>query len=136
MRIPEAAFTVALASLPPSPSPRISAGEFLGKTGITLLLAPGESPSAIEAVLTSGADFLLFDCTFPFVRESARQYRLLLGAFPPDPLALQLTLPAGGEFDLTLSMRFDSPLRGVRVTAPGAEVSTRVRVVTRVVLRT
>jgi hypothetical protein len=136
VRSSEAAFTVALASAPPSPAPQLTAGEFLGKTEIALQLASGENPRALEAVLTSGGDFILYDCTFPFVRESSRQYRLLVGAFPPDPLSLQLTLPAGGSFELMLSREYDAPLRGVRVTVPGAGISTRVRVVTRVALRT
>ncbi len=80
--------------------------------------------------LTSEDDFILFDSSYPPVRESPRQYRLLIGAFPPNPLPLQLTLPSGGAFTLTLTAEFDAPLIGAAVGAgPEMRVSTRVRVV-------
>ena len=136
--------------LPPKPAPvsiETVSSEFLGKTNISARISSGGSPSALGApsalsalsalgapsalgaVLTSEEDFILFDCSFPFVRESAREYRLLIGAFPPDPLPLQLTLPGGMSFTLTLTMEFDAPLLGVEVAAPGAELATRLHFV-------
>jgi hypothetical protein len=55
---------------------------------------------------------------------------MLVGAFPPDPLSIQISLPVGLAFTLTLSTEFDAPLLGVQVTAqPDARVATQVRVV-------
>ena len=113
----------------------IRAGEFLGKTNLGLLVYPGGSPRALTATLTAEEDFILFDCSFPFVRENAREYRLLIGAFPPDPVPLQLTLPAGMAFTLTLAMDFDAPLMGAEVSVPGAVVRTRLRFVKAIPLR-
>ena len=127
--------------LPPQPAPvsiETVSSEFLGKTNISARISSGGSPSALGAlgalsalgaVLTSEEDFILFDCSFPFVRESAREYRLLIGAFPPDPLPLQLTFPGGMSFTLTLTMEFDAPLLGAEVAVPGAEVATRLHFV-------
>ncbi|MCX7038461.1 MAG: hypothetical protein NT005_04930 [Spirochaetes bacterium] len=103
--------------------------EFLGKTNVSALIRSGGSPRVLSAVLTSEEDFILFDCSFPFVRESAREYRLLIGAFPPDPLPLQLTFLSGMSFTLTLTMEFDAPLLGATVAAPGAKIATRLRFV-------
>jgi hypothetical protein len=127
-----AAGTAISASLAPTAAPvsvQTRSGEFLGKTTLALLVSSGGSPRTLSAVLTAEQDFILFDCSFPFVRESAREYRLLIGAFPPDPLPLQLTFPAGMAFTLTLTMDFDAPLLGAQVSAPGAEVRTRLHFV-------
>jgi hypothetical protein len=132
VRLLRTAATVLTASLAPAASPaRVQrrTGEFLGKTNVGLLIASAGSPRALSAVLTSEEDFILFDCSFPFVRDSAHEYRLLIGAFPPDPLPLQLTLPAGIEFTLTLTMDFDAPLLGAEVAAPDAEIRTRLHFV-------
>ena len=133
-----AAGTTLSAELPPADPPvrfEIRAGEFLGKTNLGLLVYTGGSPRALTATLTAEEDFILFDCSFPFVRESAREYRLLIGAFPPDPVPLQLTLPAGMAFTLTLAMDFDAPLLGAEVSVPGAVVRTRLRFVKAIPLR-
>ncbi len=133
-----AAGTAVRASLPPAaPLLRfeVRSSEFLGKTNLALLLDAGASPRTVSAVLTAGQDFILFDCSLPFVRESAREYRLLIGAFPPDPLPLELTFPAGGEFTLTVTMDFDAPLLGAQVSVPGASVRTRLHIVQSIPLR-
>jgi hypothetical protein len=80
--------------------------------------------------LTSEEDFILFDSSYPSIRESPRLYRLLIGAYPPNPLPLQLTLPSDGTFTLTLTAEFDAPLIGAAV---GAGTDTRVKTLVRVV---
>lgn len=130
--------TTITVTLPPAAVPlnvEARAGELLGKTNVSLAVSSGGSPRALSAVLTSEEDFILFDCSFPFVRESAREYRLLIGAFPPDPLPLQLTFPAGMAFTLTLTMEFDAPLLGAEVTVDDAEVRTRLQIVKSIPLR-
>jgi hypothetical protein len=118
-----------LAAMPAPVALETVSREFLGKTNVSALVRSGGSPRALSATLTSDQDFVLFDCSFPFVRENAREYRLLIGAFPPDPLPLQLTFPSGMSFTLTLTMEFDAPLLGAAVTAPGAKIATRLRFV-------
>jgi hypothetical protein len=104
--------------------------EFLQQRNILLRVQMPSSPRSVVVTLTSEDDFILFDSSYPPVRESPRQYRLLIGAFPPNPLPLQLTLPSGGAFTLTLTAEFDAPLIGAAVGAgPEMRVSTRVRVV-------
>jgi hypothetical protein len=130
--------TTLQASLPaagPLVRVEVRSSEFLGKTNLALLVEAGGSPRSASAVLTAPQDFILFDCSLPFVRESAREYRLLIGAFPPDPLPLELTFPAGGAFTLTLTMDFDAPLLGAEVSVPGAAVRTRVHLVQSIPLR-
>ena len=86
----------------------------------------------LSAVLSGPSDFVLYDCTFPFVREAEGRYRLLAGAFPPSPLSLGLTLPEGGAYRLDLELDLDSPLLDVRFSAPSSRVEQRVRIIARV----
>jgi len=61
---------------------------------------------------------------------SPREYRILVGAYPPDPLSLQLTLPTGGSYRLSLTTEYDAPLIGVELSPrAGMRIATRVRVV-------
>ncbi len=123
---------VTLPLSPPQASPvKISqdSSAFFSQRTITLDVAMPSSPREVVATLSSKEDFILLDCSFPFVRETSKRYRILIGAFAPNPLPLQLTLPAGGAFTLDLSMEFDLPLIGARVSAAGdTRTSTRVRV--------
>ena len=100
---------------------------FFSQRTVTLGISMPASPRAIVVTLSSEEDFILFDCSFPFVRESPNQYRLLIGAFAPDPLSLQLTLPAGGTFTLGLGMDFDLPLIGATRWARRAATHARPR---------
>jgi hypothetical protein len=104
--------------------------QFLLQSNVTVHVIMPSRPRVLSATLTAADDFILFDSGFPSVRDSPRAYRLLIGAFPPNPLALQLTLPTNRTFSLTLTMEFDAPLIGAAVACgPDAQVSTHVRVV-------
>lgn len=104
--------------------------EFLQQRNVQLRVQMPSSPRLFLVTLTSKDDFILYDSSYPSIRESPRQYRLLIGTFPPNPLPLQLTLPSDGTFTLTLTAEFDAPLIGAAVSAGAdARVRTRVRVV-------
>jgi hypothetical protein len=127
-------------ALPKTPSPvRIeeSSSRFLRLRNVMLRVEMPSSPRQLSLVLTADKDFVLYDSSFPALRVSPREYRLLIGAFPPNPLSLQLTLPAESTYTLRLSMDFDSPLLEAHVTpGPDIRVTTRVRVVRLVDLQT
>jgi len=129
-----------LALLPPSGSPvKVSqdSSSFFSQRTVTLEVAMPSSPRAVVATLSSTSDFILFDSSFPFVRENPNSYRILIGSFAPNPLELQLTLPAGKEFSLGLVMEFDLPLIGATITTAGdTRPSTRVRVQKSVLVKT
>jgi hypothetical protein len=103
---------------------------FLQQRNVQLRVQMPSSPRLILVTLTSENDFILFDSSYPSIRDSPRLYRLLIGTYPPNPLPLQLTLPSDGTFTLTLTVEFDTPLIGAAVGAGSdARVRTRVRVV-------
>jgi hypothetical protein len=103
---------------------------FLEERNVNLHIDMPSSPRGLSVALTSEDDFILFDSSFPSIRVNPREYRLLIGAFPPNPLDLQLTLPADGAFTLTFTIDFDSPLLGTTITTRNdTRVNTRIRVV-------
>ncbi len=126
----EAAVEVAPSSASVAVSMRSTAS--LGRANVVLTIGAPAPVRRLTAVLSSAADFLLYDCTFPFVREGEGRYRLLAGAFPPTPLSLGLTLPEGGTYRLDLELELDSPLLDVRFSAPSSRIEERVRIQARV----
>jgi hypothetical protein len=130
-------FSLPLAAVPLPLSVGMESSEFLGKMNVSLRIRMPSSPRSLSMTLTSEEDFILYDCSFPTVRESPREYRLLVGAFPPNPLPLQLTFPTGGRFSLTMAIDMDSPLIGARIVPKGdLRVKTRVHLVKRLDVRT
>ncbi len=126
--------------LAPTPSPvslTVDSRQFLQQRNLTLQLAMPASPRTIAVALTSDDDFVLIDSSFPSVQASPRDYRLLIGAYPPNPLVLEISLPTGGVFELTFAMEFDEPLIGVSLSSrPDLQVTSRVRVQRRLEVRT
>jgi hypothetical protein len=108
----------------------VNAGQFLRQQTLDLGVDMPSRPRSFSLAIESADDFVLYDSSFPAVRNGPRSYRLLVGAFPPDPLTLQVSLPIEETFTLTITAEFDAPLIGVDVQAgPAARVATRVRVV-------
>jgi hypothetical protein len=106
-----------------------TSSSFLSQRTVALQISMPGNPLSVTITLASRDDFILFDCSFPFVRESSKSYRILVGAFAPNPLPLQLTLPSDGAFTMSLSMEFDLPLIGARIATPvDTRATTRVKV--------
>jgi hypothetical protein len=115
----------------------VDSGQFLRELNLTLAVTMPSRPRLFALSIDSARDFVLYDSSFPAVRVGSRSYRLLVGAFAPDPLTVQLSLPVDQSFTITITTEFDSPLIGAEVIAPpDARVATRVRVVRRLEVRT
>jgi hypothetical protein len=115
----------------------VATAQFLQQQTLTLAVAMPSRPRSFSVSIESVRDFVLYDSSFPAVRLGPRSYRLLVGAFPPDPLSLQLSLPIEQAFTLTITAEFDAPLIGVEVKGPPyARVATRVRVVRTLAVKT
>jgi hypothetical protein len=103
---------------------------FLQQRTLAIRVQMPSRPASFSIVVESETDFVLYDSSFPAVRVGPRTYRLLIGAFPPDPLFLEVSLPARGTYTLAFTAEFDAPLIGVQAeTGPDTRLSTRVRVI-------
>jgi len=127
-------------SLPRVESPvqvTVHARQFLQQETLVIAVTMPSRPRSFAVSIESREDFVLFDSSFPAVRGGPRSYRLLVGAFPPDPLSLQVSLPIDQSFRITLTAEFDSPLIAAEVQGrPDMRVATRVRVVRTLDIRT
>jgi len=114
-----------------------SSVQFLRQRNVTLRVSMPSPARLMNVTLASAVDFILYDSSFPAVRESPREYQLLIGAFPPAPLSLQLSLPADSAFTLTFTVEFDAPLKDTDLIGrPDTNITTRVRVVRKVDVKT
>jgi hypothetical protein len=132
MDIPARSATVGLAPSSAYVAVSTQSTVSLGRANVVLTIDAPAHARRLTAVLTSDTDFVLYDCTFPFVREEAGRYRLPAVAFPPSPLPLGLTLPEGGTYRLDLELELDSPLLDVGFSAPSSRIVQRVRILARV----
>jgi hypothetical protein len=110
--------------------------EFLQKKNVYLRISSPIVPNRLGAVLSSTEEFILLDCSFPFVRLSDHEYRILIGAFPPNPLEIGLTLPEQMDFSLTLTVEADAPLIGVEVVPEAARMETHLHLIKRIEIKT
>jgi hypothetical protein len=111
---------------------------FLDRRNITLDLQPRGEPVEVRVAVASAEEFVLYDASFPYERQpDGRRYALLIGANPPLPLAVQVTLPQGRSFSVEISLEYDRPPLEYRVYAPpGKSVRAHLSYHTRLALRT
>jgi hypothetical protein len=110
--------------------------EFLQKKNVSLRIHSRIEPGRMRVYLSAEEQFILLDCSFPFIRESDREYQILIGAFPPNPLDFQLTLPEQMSFTLTLSTDTDAALIGVEVLTDTARIDTHLHLIKSIGIRT
>jgi hypothetical protein len=106
---------------------------FLDRKNVSLRLAPAGQPYRVYLRLSSPEEFTLFDANFPYLREpDGKEYRILVGANPPVPLSVQLTVPRDRDFRLTIEMEYLRPPTEYSVS--GRDKSFRSRLTYRSVL--
>jgi hypothetical protein len=109
-------------------SVRSSSVPVLDRENVTLWLEPEGSPENVEVAIVSPDKFLLFDSSFPGTRdESGRVYTLHIGRYPPQPLAIELTLPRGGRFSVAIRLTYENAPTSVEL--PGRNRIVRSRMV-------
>jgi hypothetical protein len=100
---------------------------FLDRRNITLNLEPRGQPVGVHISLASPEEFVLYDASFPYQREpDGRRYELLIGANPPLPLAVQVTVPQGRHFVVEIRLDYDRLPLEYQVLAPGKSVRARL----------
>jgi hypothetical protein len=70
-----------------------------------------QAPYFVELRLESDRDMALYDCSLPYeVALDGKSARIFVGAGPPSPLGVQLTVSAGTEARLYLKASYLAPL--------------------------
>jgi hypothetical protein len=112
---------------------RTSSVAFLDRKNVSVRLVPAGQPYRVSLRLSSPEEFVLFDANFPYLREpDGRQYRILVGANPPVPLSVQLTVPRDRDFRLSIELEYLRPPTAFSVS--GQDKSFRSRLTYRSVL--
>ncbi len=102
---------------------------FLNRENVALEIDSREQPFAVKFTLHSGQEFVLFDANFPFSRhETGKEYEILIGPNPPDPLPVELTLPRGRAFECRLSIEYLDPLMDIELAERAVDMSRRLMV--------
>ena len=116
---------------------QVASQAFLDRRNITLDLQPRGEPAEVHVAVASPEEFVLYDASFPYQREpDGRRYVLLIGANPPLPLAVQVTLPQGRSFTVEITLEYERPPLDYQVYAPGKSVRSHLSYRTRLELKT
>ena len=108
-------------------TPRVREVGFLDRKNIHLDLQPVGRPVRVRLTVSSPEEFVLYDANFPYQREpDGRRYTLLIGANPPLPLPVQLTLPQGRSFAVGLELEYGEPPAGYQAFGDRAVVRSRL----------
>jgi hypothetical protein len=108
-------------------TPRVTEAGFLDRKNVNLALRPLGTPVRIRLSVSAPEEFVLYDANFPYQREpDGRRYTLLIGANPPLPLEVQLTLPQARSFALGLELEYVEPPAGFEAFGDRAAVRSRL----------
>jgi hypothetical protein len=118
-------------------TPQVTEVGFLDRKNVNLDLRPKGSPVRIRLSVSAPEEFVLYDANFPYQREpDGRRYTLLIGANPPLPLQVQLTLPQARSFALGLELEYGEPPAGFEAFGDRAAVRSRLTYRMRLELKT
>jgi len=110
---------------------------FLDRKNIQLDLKPVGTPYKLTLTLNSEEEFVLFDSNFPYVRQpGGREYTLLIGANPPLPLSVQLTVPRDRTFNLHLVTEYLSVPADFQLYAADKQVEARFTLIKTLEIKT
>jgi hypothetical protein len=100
-------------------------------------LKPVGTPYKLTLTLNSEEEFVLFDSNFPYVRQpGGREYTLLIGANPPLPLSVQLTVPRDRTFNLHLVTEYLSVPADFQLYAADKQVEARFTLIKTLEIKT
>jgi hypothetical protein len=106
----------------------ISSVGFLDRKNVSLSLNPWSEPYRVRLSIFSEEEFVLFDANFPYTRTpGGREYTILIGANPPLPLNVELTVPRNRTFTVEVTLEYLQPPEGYELKGDSVSVSSRLR---------
>jgi hypothetical protein len=115
----------------------ISSVGFLDRKNINLRLIPRGGPYKIALSITSEEELVLFDANFPYIRKpGGREYTILIGANPPVPLEVQLTVPRNRAFSLGIDLEYLHPPEGYQLRAVHGDIRNTLKIRRKLDLKT
>ena len=105
-----------------------SAETYRDRHTVALGLAPAGQPRELRLTLESDDEFTLLGASHRFHKLDQGSYRLLIGPAPPNPLALNLTVPRNLKLVLRYELEYDRAPVPVTVAAGDMTVLTSTQV--------
>ena len=105
--------------------------KFLGRATYKFTVNSLGLPSSVGISLLSEDEIVVYDASFPFTFDSAEAVEIHIGRYPPNPLAIEFTVP--GELTGTVEVRVEylDPPYEYRVTGPNLQVEHHLDVIAR-----
>jgi hypothetical protein len=107
---------------------QISSIGFLDRKNVVLTLKPWSEPYRVRLNLSAEEEFVLFDANFPYTRTpGGKTYTILIGANPPVPLRVELTVPRNRTFTAEVTLEYLHPPEGYALQGESVSISNRLR---------
>lgn len=111
---------------------RLSTSRFLGRTTHTLIVESRGMPVLVALTLESDDDFTMYDSSFPYTFLSSKEVEVFVGKNPPNPLAVEFTVPESLRGTIVVTASFTNPPTSYAVTGENISTTRRMTVNTRV----
>ncbi len=105
-----------------------SANSYRDRSTLALGLSAAGEPRALRLTLESDDEFTLLGASHRFRKLDKGSYRILAGAAPPNPLALELTVPRNLRLVLRYELEYDRPPLPITVAGNDRMVLTSTQV--------
>lgn len=80
---------------------------FFDRNNVIITIQPDGTPNKIYFTVHADKEFTLYDSTFPFKKmENGKDYEIQIGAYPPSPLEIQLTLPKNLSYEFSIHIDY------------------------------
>ncbi len=102
--------------------------EFLDRKYYTLTLAAEGTPARVALELHSKAPLIIYDSNFPFrTSRDDNKGEIFIGAFPPDPLTIEVVLPQDSDVEAQFTVDYLEPPYSLAFSSENAVIRHRLR---------
>ena len=99
----------------------IEVKRFLDRKYLTISVTTVGEPVEMNATVLSEGELILYDSNFPFSQDpEAGRAAIYIGAYPPDPLHLEIVIPAEYDYELKLETVYKKLPYTLSVTSENA----------------
>jgi len=120
-------YTIPMADIAELLDVEVSSVGFLDRKNVNLRLEPWSQPYRVRLDVSAADEFVLFDANFPYSREpGGRQYTISIGANPPFPLEVQLTVPRNRTFTVGITLEYLRSPEGYELRGENRSITSRL----------
>jgi hypothetical protein len=104
---------------------------FLDRKYLTVTVTTLGEPVELHATVLSEGELILYDSNFPFSQDPEKgRAAIYIGAYPPDPLHLEIVIPAEYDYELKLETVYKKFPYSLSVTSENAAAEKQLTYIT------